>query len=1070
MKQFTRCLGPVFLIAVLLLSGGCTKKMRAKWNMRAGDHDFAEEKYDAAEIDYKKVLRYERFNGKAVGQLGRIYVKEGRTLDARIYLKKAIELVPDSLPYQLAYGQVIVALRDTSNAANIAWKVLSVQPTNQEALLLLIDAHGPPADVEQRLDTVPHIKENPAYHTAIAMLAMRQGQPARTENEIGEALKLNPKSPEAYFVMADMRARQKDEKGAVEALKKASDLSPWRSTLRIKYIDFLIRNNNGEEARKELVAITQHAPDFVPAWIGLMNLCMSEKKYDEAAKYADTVVERDELNFDGLLGRGTARMAKGDADGAVIQFEHMNSVFPKNPQVLYQLASAYLMAHNRAKCIEDLNAALTIAPNYPQAIIMLAQLDIQAGQAGNAIKMLSDFIKRTPSAVAEVYLLLADADVILNKYDDALGIYSYLSKVLPTNPKMPMLSGVVLMQEHRTDAARAAFEHALELQPDFILAAEQLVELDAAEHNFADAQKVAEAQVARSPKAVEPLELLAKVDIVQSNYSGAESILNKAIALNPKAPNPYILLAHVYANTGKIPEALQKLKVAAEETNDVNLYLQMGELNDRAKNYEAARDAYEQALSVNSNSIAALNNLSYIYSERLHDLDKALALAERARVMLPNNPNIADTSGWILFRKGEYARALPIMQDCADKAPNDPEIQYHAGMTYYMLGQESAARGALQKAMAAPQPFPGKDDARRRLAILDMSATSTDANALAQLEKALKEHPDDPVVLNRIGYQQERAGQWDKAAATYEAVLKAHPDSGAEMAKIAWIDTFHLHDPARASDLAKSAHKLDGSDPVASEVLGHWLFRSHEFERSISLLEEALDKLPRQPEVLQDLAWAYYSVGRVADGVNMMQRAVQAGAVTNDLGDPKHFLALANAYSTTAGAAAAAGEAQQALQSNPAFVPALMVTGVNQEHAGNFKAAQEAYAKALDVFPKFSPAQRLLTLVDARHFPDDPKGLAFGEDARAAYPDDADVNRSLAIISFSQGKYSRSAELLRPGSEDGTGDGEAMYYLGMDYFHLKRSRECKRALERAMAMKIPDNLATDAKKTLASLK
>jgi Flp pilus assembly protein TadD len=147
-----------------------------------------------------------------------------------------------------------------------------------------------------------------------------------------------------------------------------------------------------------------------------------------------------------------------------------------------------------------------------------------------------------------------------------------------------------------------------------------------------------------------------------------------------------------------------------------------------------------------------------------------------------------------------------------------------------------------------------------------------------------------------------------------------------------------------------------------------------------------------------------------------------------------------------------------------------MVSGAAEEHAGNFKAAQDAYAKALAVFPLFAPAARQLAILDARHFGNDAQGYALAEKARTAYPDDLEVAKSLGILSYYQAKYPRSAELLGESLAKSKDDGELYYYLGMDYYQLKRGKESKQAMERALALRIPDNLATDAKRILAGLK
>jgi tetratricopeptide (TPR) repeat protein len=143
-----------------------------------------------------------------------------------------------------------------------------------------------------------------------------------------------------------------------------------------------------------------------------------------------------------------------------------------------------------------------------------------------------------------------------------------------------------------------------------------------------------------------------------------------------------------------------------------------------------------------------------------------------------------------------------------------------------------------------------------------------------------------------------------------------------------------------------------------------------------------------------------------------------------------------------------------------------MVAGVAAEAGGDFKAAQNDYARALEIYPSFVAGARQLAILDGKHFPEDAKGYAWAEKARNAYPDDFDVARSLGILSFFQAKYSRSTELLEETVAKSHDDGELYYYLGMDYYQLKRNREGKQALGRALALKISDTMAVEAKRVL----
>jgi tetratricopeptide (TPR) repeat protein len=1070
MKRLCHRIGPILLMALVLgATGGCTKQVRTNRLLKAANRDFNAEKYDDAEIKYKSALRLGGLNPVAVGQLGRLYAKEGRLMEAHTYLAKATELQPNSLPFQLALGQVDVSYRDFTNAAKIARRILSAQPTNEEALILLVDSSRGSQQLRQEVQSLPRAAENPAYHLALGMVALRRQKLDEAGNELRLALAANPKSSQAYFALAEFYALQRNGKEERQAFKKAAELAPPRSTIRSKYIEYLMQTGAVEEGRKLLQEMSEKAPDYIPGWVALMNLAMAEKKYDDAAKFADSVLERDERNYEALMGRGRVSLEKNDGAKAVDQFEHMNSIYKKSPQVKYELALAYLMDNDKVKASASLDHALALNPGDAQSALLLAHLEIQSGDPAAAVALLTRFIKRSPG-IGEANLLLAEAYLQEQKPESAIAIYRNLSEDLPKNPKIPLLMGIVLAGQGKNSEARAAFEKSLELRPDYMPAVQQLINLDLAGHQYNEATALAQAQISKNPKAAELWEILAKIDVTQTNMARAETELLKAIDLNPDLPGPYLLLAHVYVHGDKYQDALQKLNALAARTNAAPAFMQIAAIHDKLKQFEAARDAYEKVLSINPKSVAALNNLAYLYAARLNNIGKAYELAQKAREILPDNPNIGDTLGWILFEKGDYPRALTILEDSAEKAPAEAEIQFHLGMAHYVLDEEDAARVALQRAVASPQEYPNKDEARSRLAVLNMDSAGAGASVLAGLEKALQDHPNDVVILARIGMLQEHQGAFDKAAATYETALKQTPGAVPIMAKLARLYAVQLNQPGKALSLATAAHKLAPDNADVSGILGHLVFHTGDFVWALSLLESAADRFPNQPELLYDLAWAYYGVGRIADAETAMQKALQSGAGFADSDDAKRFVALADAFNSASKVQAATGEARKILQAQAKYVPALMVSGAAEERAGNFKAAHDAYDQALAVFPLFAPAARQLAILDARHFSDDANGYTVAEKARTSYPDDPEVALSLGILSYHRAQYARSAELLRESMAQSKDDGELYYYLGMDYYQLKRTKESKQALDRALTLKIPDKLAAEAKRILAGLK
>jgi tetratricopeptide (TPR) repeat protein len=90
-------------------------------------------------------------------------------------------------------------------------------------------------------------------------------------------------------------------------------------------------------------------------------------------------------------------------------------------------------------------------------------------------------------------------------------------------------------------------------------------------------------------------------------------------------------------------------------------------------------------------------------------LPKAYEVARKARELLPNDPSTADTLGWILYKRGEYTWALSLLQESAnsDRLSDNPEVQFHLGMTYYMINDEARAGKWLRRAISSTQEFAG---------------------------------------------------------------------------------------------------------------------------------------------------------------------------------------------------------------------------------------------------------------------------------------------------------------------------------------------------------------------------
>lgn len=1084
MMKLQRYLPAILVCALLVATGaGCTKQLKRSRHLSKGNRAFQAQQYDQAEIEYLNVLKVAPEDPVAISRLATIYSEEGRVGRAFPFLMKACELVTNDMELHLKLGNFYLAAGKLKEARDEASLVLDRVPRHPEAPVLLVATVTNRNDAEavrQRLAKLSaQIGDTAPLQLASGFLYFRDGNTNAGAAAFQKAQSLDPKSSAAYSALATLYLVQRDLKQAEAAFKTAAELSPVRSSRRLSYADFMIATGNLDAGRQFLGEITKAAPDYVPAWLRQADLALAEKNYTNCASFLNQALSRDSGNYDALLLKGRLLLAQEQVPQALAELGRTATAYERSPQVHYQLALAHLLNNDAAKALTSVNRAVTLNTNFAEAILLQARLNLRKGDAAAAVASLTQLVKQRPQ-IFQAHLLLADAYVSQNKLDDAATTCRRLMTLFPASPQPPLLLGIILTQLNKKTEARQALEKSLELAPDSIAPIEKLVDLDLMDKQYAQAMERVKQRMEKNPKEAQPWLLIAKTHLAQKDTRQAEVALLQAMELDPHLQMPYLLLARLYVDANKHQQALERLNgLVAKATNNITALMQIALIHDALTNYPAARDNYLKILAVNPRFVPAVNNLAYLCSERLGQLDQGYRYAEQARELLPNDPATADTLGWILYQKGEYTRALGLLLESAGKLPLEPEIQLHLGMAQYMMGAEQSARVALEAATRSPREFPNKEEARRRLAVLAIDAKTADAAVLTDLEKRLRDEPKDPIVATRLAALYERDGATDKAAKTYETALKYNSQNAPVMLRLAQLYS-RLNDPRKALELAKDAHTLLPEDANISLLYGRLLYQQRDYKPALNLIQDAARKLPNEPGLLYDLAWAHYSAGRVPEAEAAMQGVVRAGGGFPKLDDATRFVAMVAAAKGPAQAKAAAAQAQKILTADPTYIPAIMVSALLQEQQGEFAGARQLYEKVLAADPLFVPATRQLTVLYVRHLNDDPKAYELAVKAREAFPDDPEVARALGVLACRRGDYSRAAQLLAQSAQKLTGDGELLYYLGIAQYQLSKTaagqqkaacrKESTNAFHRALALNLPAKLAEDARKVLAELK
>jgi predicted O-linked N-acetylglucosamine transferase (SPINDLY family) len=279
----------------------------------------------------------------------------------------------------------------------------------------------------------------------LAVLLHKRGQHEEAIRAIDRALELNPQ--EAGFwnnrgvLLKPLGAPKNPER--IAAYQKAVELNPNFKEAYSNLADALMNEGRFDEASAALDAALALDPNYVGAAINRANLLKLCGKKRQALAAIEAVLDKSR-HPEALNIKGALLLETGDAHKAVAVLEEARALDTRNASILNNLGNAYLATARPAKAIDCYRAAVLLAPGMAEA------------QANLALALLTQIQHGAPRGE---YLALAK---------------NHLAIAQSLNPKLPQLfvaEGILKSQhEHDRAAAQAAYEKALDLQPESVQA------------------------------------------------------------------------------------------------------------------------------------------------------------------------------------------------------------------------------------------------------------------------------------------------------------------------------------------------------------------------------------------------------------------------------------------------------------------------------------------------------------------------------------------------------------------------------------------------------------------------
>jgi tetratricopeptide (TPR) repeat protein len=197
--------------------------------------------------------------------------------------------------------------------------------------------------------------------------------------------------------------------------------------------------------------------------------------------------------------------------------------------------------------------------------------------------------------------------------------------------------------------------------------------------------------------------------------------------------------AALLEDTGKPQEAIALLELALERyPKHPGVRYQMALIQEKAGLTRESLRNFEGLLKDRPEDASLLNALGYSLADRNLKLPRAETLIRKALEASPDNPAFLDSLGWVRFRRGDVAGALPHLERAYRIFP-DAEIASHWGELLWVSGKQAEARALWARALAR-----SPDSKPLRATIERLTGTKMDPPEKKSAPEGAKPEPDDP--------------------------------------------------------------------------------------------------------------------------------------------------------------------------------------------------------------------------------------------------------------------------------------------------------------------------------------
>ncbi len=652
------------------------------WKLKGDVFRYGKRQMDEALAAYRKAIELKPDFALARAALVQLLLTQGKVEDASAQLELLKKTAPETA--ETKYLETLLAYRnkDLKLARELSQQTVKLAPNSPQALQLagaielqagsvelaetyLVKALqlSPQSTLPRRMLVTAHMRNNQAAKALAALQPLLQGANLDAAT--------NALAGQVYLQLGDAKKAQ-------PFLALAAKQDPKNSKTRTSLALTHMAEGKDEVGLAELQEIASAESDvtadlaIIGAHLRRKEFDLADKKPEDARKRFEAVLAKDPKNGHALLALAELRARTGGAAPEVTEL--IRKAVDANPEEksLRLLLVDYLLRNNDPKqALAAAQSALTVLPASAELMDAQGRAQQASGDLNQALISFGKVVSMQPQSTLPLLRLASAQRAAKDK-----------------------------------DAAASSLRKALAIKPDLLDAQRGLMTLHLENGKLPEALAISATIQKQRPKDAAGYVLEGDAAASQKKLDQAVDAYQRGLKV-ARSPE---LAVKLHSTLARLNKTAERDKFAAawlkDNPKDAGFRLYLGDAAVYAQDYRTAEKWYLNVTEVQPSNAMALNNLAWVTGKL--NKEGAVAYAEKAVALAPDQAAFADTLAMLLSDKSDYPRALAWGNKALALQPRNPAFRLSLAKIHIKGGQKDLARKELDELAKLGDKFPGQ--------------------------------------------------------------------------------------------------------------------------------------------------------------------------------------------------------------------------------------------------------------------------------------------------------------------------------------------------------------------------